>query len=258
MGSSTGAREHQVRVAGHLHSQERDTSSKVNVYDESLLMDNPEYRFFEPMLKKRRVRGKSLPLLNLRYLDWTTVFTPTTCILWFERFGCSVLDQFDGSAEKGPLEQLQWATSIREGCPHPTVASNALFSRTSMIRGLPPQVGSAAVGSLRDGVRTATEEGILLSGSGVASMARQWKRTRSWSTLVSCVRTPVAGVSSVGDDSSATPRQACYRLAESAASYSPSRDRTSSARKHGSPSARSILAAALWPSVPVIIERTNF
>ena len=49
-------------------------SSKVNVHDESLLLDNPEYQFLEPMLKKLRVRSEALPLLNLHYLDKATAF----------------------------------------------------------------------------------------------------------------------------------------------------------------------------------------
>ena len=70
-----------------------------------------------------------------------------------------------------------------EGCPNPSTAPNIFSSRTPTVRGLSPKVGSSAVGSLRDGVRTATEELILLLGSGSALMARQWKRTRSCSTL---------------------------------------------------------------------------
>ena len=65
-----------------------------------------------------------------------------------------------------------------------TNVPNAFSSRAWMVRGLSRKVGSAAVGSLRDGVRTAKEEMMSFLGSGGALMARQWKRTRSWSTLM--------------------------------------------------------------------------
>ena len=46
----------------------RSMSSKVNVFDESLLLDNPEYKFFELVLEKTRgwERGaaSSLPPLS--------------------------------------------------------------------------------------------------------------------------------------------------------------------------------------------------
>ena len=46
-----------------------------------------------------------------------------------------------------------------------------------MVTGLSPQIGSAAFGSLRDGVRTAAEELVLLLGSGASLMAWAWKRS---------------------------------------------------------------------------------
>ena len=76
-----------------MHPQERGTSSKVNVYDEILLLDDPEYKFLEPVLKKLEIRCEALPLLNLRYLDWTTVFATAACNLRFDRFGSLVLCQ---------------------------------------------------------------------------------------------------------------------------------------------------------------------
>ena len=39
----------------------------MNVYDESLLLDNPEYKFTEPMLK--RLRGAASPEPPLSRLD---------------------------------------------------------------------------------------------------------------------------------------------------------------------------------------------
>ena len=75
------------------HHQERGISSKVNLYDESLLLNNTEYKFLEPMLKQLWSRGEAVPLLNLCYLDWTTVFTTAACNSWFGRFGLSVLFQ---------------------------------------------------------------------------------------------------------------------------------------------------------------------
>ena len=83
----------------------------------------------------------------------------------------------------------------------PQLLPNALSSRTEMVRGLSPKGGSAAVGSLRDGVRTATEEITLLLGSGAALMARQWD------AVVPRVRARVAGVSSFGADRCTAPRQ---------------------------------------------------
>ena len=89
----------------------------------------------------------------------------------------------DGSTENASSGWPQWTTSLREGCPHPHRLLHTLSSRTSVVRGLSPKVGSAAVGSLRNGVRDATEEITLLLGSGAALVARQWNCTRSWSTL---------------------------------------------------------------------------
>ena len=131
-----------VRVASHsqvpsilLHWQELGMSSKVNLYDQRLLLDNPEHKFLKPTFKKLRGQGEALPLLNLHHLDWATVFISATCNQQFERFGPPVLYQLrhggashevfhrlsrrDGSAEKGPLGPRRRATSVREGCPHP-------------------------------------------------------------------------------------------------------------------------------------------
>ena len=110
------------------------------------------------------------------------------------------LSRRDGSAEKGPLGQLQWAMSVREGCPHPTTAPSAFVLRASVVRGLSPKVGSAAAGLLWNGVRNATEEIIPLLGSGAALMARQWKCTRSWSTLTCLAFGRQSGVTSFGAD----------------------------------------------------------
>ena len=76
-----------------LRTQERGMRSTVNVYDESVLLDNPEYKFLEPMLKEIQGQGEALPLLNLRDLCWTTVCTTAACNLRFERFGPPVLYQ---------------------------------------------------------------------------------------------------------------------------------------------------------------------
>ena len=65
----------------------------MNVYDESLLLDNPEYNFLKPMRKKLRNYGEALPLLNVRYVDWTTVFTTAACSLRFDWLGPPVLYQ---------------------------------------------------------------------------------------------------------------------------------------------------------------------
>ena len=99
---------------------------KASVYDESWTI---------------QVRGEALRLLNLLYFNWTTVFTTAACDLRFERFGPRrhVARSFhcplrrDRNAEKRPLKQLQWATSVREGGPHPTIAPNAGSSRASMV-----------------------------------------------------------------------------------------------------------------------------
>ena len=77
------------------------------------------------------------------------------------------------SAEKGPLEQLQSSHNF----------TKRSSSRTYLVRGLSPTVGSAAVGSLRNGIRNATEAVMPLLGSGASLMAQQWKRTRAMSTL---------------------------------------------------------------------------
>ena len=125
------------------------------------------------------VGSEALPLLFLRYLDWTTVFTTAACNLRFERFGpasaLSVTARLARRTKSLPSFG-QECRSFREGCPH---SPNAFSSRAWMVRGLSRKVGSAAVG-----VRTAKEEMMLFLGSGGALMARQWKRTRSWSTLM--------------------------------------------------------------------------
>ena len=120
-----------------------------------------------------------------------------------------------------------------------------------MIRGLSPKFCSAAVGSLRNGVRAATGNNTPLG-----QRSRVEGSTMETHSLLECphvsgVRTPVAGV--FGADSLAAPR-----LAELVASYSPSMDEISHrASTTGCLSARSLLAAALRPSVPVI-ELTSF
>ena len=162
-------------------------SSKVNLCDESLLLDRLGYKFLEPMLKKLRGQGEALPLLNLCYLDGddsvhhrgmqsavrevrSASALPVTERRRVAR-SSHRLSRRDGSAEKGPQAQLWWATSVQKGCPHPTIAPDAVTSRTSMVRGLSPKVGSAAVGSLRIGVCTSTKGTTLLLGSGAALMA---------------------------------------------------------------------------------------
>ena len=139
-------------------------------------------------------------------------------------------------------------TSLREGCP--PIAPNAFSSRTSVVRGLSLKFGSAAVGQLQNGVRNATEAVLLLLGSEVALMARQWKRTVSWSTLT-CLA--VWRQSQVHQALAQMALQRRVRgLSRSrrtgVASYSPSMDETNLAYKHGAPQ----------PNIPMIIELTNF
>ena len=159
-------------------------NTEVNAYDDSLLWDKPEYTFLEPVLKRLRARGETLPLLNF---DWTTVFTTAACTLLFERFGPPGLHQLlHGGASHEVFTAFRDVTGVQEGSrwgsfsgPRRSIAPDACTSRTSMLRGLSPKVGSPTVGALRNGDRKIR----LLLCSGAALVARQWKCTRSRSTL---------------------------------------------------------------------------
>ena len=173
------------------------------------------------MFKKLRGRGEAVPLLDLRYLDWTTVFTTAARNLRLERFGPPVVYQLrhgcalhevstafrdvTGVQKKGLLEQLQWATTVQEGCPRPTMApGRSLFKNF-------------------DGRRPVAQNWLRCCGL----IAERWPHrdrrnlgqrvridgpTRETHSLlecphVSCVRAPVAGKSSSCADSPAAPRQ---------------------------------------------------
>ena len=105
------------------------------------------------MFKKIRVRREALPLLNLCYLDWTTVCSMQLAVrdvrsasaLSVTARGRVARSFHFHRLSRDPLEQLQWTTSLREGYLHATIAPNAFSSRSSVVRGLSPKVGSAAV-----------------------------------------------------------------------------------------------------------------
>ena len=76
---------------------------------------------------------------------------------------------------------------------------------------------------------------------------------------VSCVRAPIANVSSFGADSSAAPRQRPVAVAQHWWLRTPIDGQNfSGVQARLAALARSLLAAALQPSVPVIIDLTNF
>ena len=91
---------------------------------------------------------------------------------------------------------------------------------------------------------------MLLLDSGAALMARQWKRTRSWSTLTYLAfgRQPQV-YQALAHTVRYGLEEAKYGLAGLVSSYSPSTLATV---------ARSLLAAAPRANVPVIIELANF
>ena len=67
------------------------------------------------------------------------------------------LSRRDGGAEEEPPGHFQRGTILRKGRSQSTIAPNDFISKTSMARGLSPKIGSAAVCSHRNEVRTATE-----------------------------------------------------------------------------------------------------
>ena len=92
-----------------LQPQDRDMSSTVNMCDECLLVDSAEDMSLKPILKKLRSGGDALPLLNLRYLGWTTVFTTAA------------------SREDSPPFATRRAERGRWGAASPTIAPDALL-----------------------------------------------------------------------------------------------------------------------------------
>ena len=199
----------------------------MNVLDESLLLDNPEYKFLEPMLKKLWVPAEarrclfSISVISIRR---PTVFTTAARNLRFERVGPPVLQHVtarrrvarsfhrlsrrDRSAEKrGRWSWFSGRHRFEKAARIPQFAPNAVSSRTSMVRGLSPKSGSAAVGSLRDGVRTATEVVLLLGQRSRFDGSRMDVHSFLEHPHVSCFRVSVAGVSNFGTDSSTMPRQ---------------------------------------------------
>ena len=150
-----------------------------------------------------------------------TVFTTAARNLRFERFAriCQPrrrvarsfhrLSRRDRSAEKrGRWSWFSGPQRFEKAARIPQFAPNAVSSRTSMVRGLSPKSGSAAVGSLRDGVRTATEEVVLfLRQRSRLDGSRMDVHSFLEHPHVSCFRVSVAGVSNFGTDSSTMPRQ---------------------------------------------------
>ena len=138
-------------------------SSKANVFDESHPLDTTQSTGSSSLCSRNSGFGARLPLLVISIGRPCSPPQRATC----------------GSRGLSPpvLSQLRHGGSSHE-------VFTAFREVTGMqIRGLSTQIGSTAVCSLWDGVRTETEAMILLLGSGAALMAGQRKRTRPWSTL---------------------------------------------------------------------------
>ena len=102
----------------------------MNVCDKCLLLDSAEDMSLKPILKKLRSGGDALPLLNLRFLDWTTVFTTAAWNLRFERFGPPARYQLrhgGASREDSPPFATRRAERGRLGAASPTIAPDALL-----------------------------------------------------------------------------------------------------------------------------------
>ena len=147
------------------------------------------------------------------------------CNLRLEMFGPPVLYQLrhgDASQEVFIFTAClatRWSsfkrtTSLREGCLHATIAPNAFSSRTSVVRGLSPKVGSSAVRlAAKRCPQRDRRNNTPLGQRSPGDWTRCFKLWR---------RRPCSAMS-----------EACYRLAELVASYSPSTDRISSTFEHG-------------------------
>ena len=202
-GGAPGASAWPLPILEHPSApQEQSVSSKVNVHDESLLLDKqnkvPRPRAQENPRSGRGVASFQPPLSlsigrqclpsqhAIRGSRGSVRQCSTSYSTAARRTEFYRLSRRNGSAKKGPQQQLQLTTSV-EGCPHPTVAPNAFSSRTLVIRSLSPTSGSVADVWLRNGVRNTTEEMRLLwLGNGAHSLLEYFH--------VSCVQTPVAGV----------------------------------------------------------------
>ena len=161
-------------------------SPKVNAYDESLL-DNPENKFFEPVLKKFRVRREALPL------------QPPG----FQRFGPPVFYQLrHGGSSHEVFIAFRDVTGCRKAAAKAVsvehnVASWQPASDNSSKRSLFKNCGSQRPvdRSWRSCCRlTADDKRImLLMGSGAAWMARQLKRRTAFarSLLAAALRPSV-------------------------------------------------------------------
>ena len=215
-----------VWVVGHpsawsipLHLQEQGMRIKVSVYDDSFLLDNPENKFLEPMLKKLRNQGEALLLLDLRCLVWTIA----ACSLRFERFGPPVLHQLgtrrrvarsfhrlsrrDGGAEKGAVgaASVGHVGTKRLLAFHNCSRCFLLENFDGQRRVAPNWLSCCRLVAERcphHDRRNNTPLGLWRRIDGSAMESHSLMEYAH----VSCVRAPVAGVSGCGPNSLATPR----------------------------------------------------
>ena len=119
---------------------------------------------------------------SLRCVDWTTMATTAACDIRFERFGLPMLCRLRHDAASHEVFNPFWTCES-------SFSKSQCFRRLLAYHSCSDDQRSIAehwfsrCRPLRNGVRTATEETIFLSGSGAALVARPRKRTRAWKAL---------------------------------------------------------------------------
>ena len=225
-------RRRRIQQYGQCHRCEWQATSRVELH-----------KVLEPMHKKLLVRSEAPSLLNLRHLDWTTIFTTAACNLRFERFGPPLLCQLrHGGASHEVFTASRDVTGKGTSGDH-VVATRLPASNNSSQRLLLWNFGAkrlvakswlsccrlAAKWCLQRDRRNKTPPGQRSRADGSAMDTHSLLEYPH----VSCVRAPAAGVSSFGADGLQCHVKAFYGLAELVASCSPSTDRISPTNKHG-------------------------
>ena len=153
----------------------------MNVFDESLLLDNPEYTFLEPLLKKLRVRDEALPLLNLPLsrlddrVHHRSMQSPVREVRSASALSVTARRRVARSLHRLSRPQRECRKGAAGAASLGHVGTRRLpashnFSKRPLLENFDSQ--SPVARSWLSCCRTATKEILFLLGSGAALMAR--------------------------------------------------------------------------------------